>query len=120
MNKDTLMYNILNGQSNEDFISLLFWGLIGFVFSVLIEMIRHKNKIKKTGGFSIIFWLKDNSNRIILSILAIIVGVLFSNDLIGKEISNWGAFLSGLVTDKIIEALTKYKSIIKISNGAND
>lgn len=117
MNKELLKFNILNGEADEQFVSLLIWGLIGFLFSILIELSRHKEKIKKLGGFSFTYWLQDNIIRFILSILTIIIGSLFSNELIGKNMNNWSAFLTGLVTDKIIEALNKYKSIIIINNG---
>jgi hypothetical protein len=117
MDKELLKSNILNGETSEQFVSLLIWGLIGFLFSILIELGRHKDKIQKLGGFSLGYWLKDNIIRFILSILTIIIGSLFSNELIGKNMNNWSAFLTGLVTDKIIEALSKYKSIIIIKNG---
>jgi len=114
MDNAILTSNILNGQTKEQFIALLLWGFVGFIFSILIELLRHTKKIKTKGGFNFAFWLKDNTIRFILSVLAIVIGVLFTPDLIGKDIGNFSALLAGLVTDKIIEALTKFKSIINV------
>lgn len=114
MDKTNITNNVLNGQTPDQFVSLLIWGFVGFIFSIFLELLRHKKKIKTNGGFVLSFWLKDNIIRFILSIMAIVIGVLFTPDLIGKDISNFSALLAGLVTDKIIEALTKIKSIIKV------
>jgi hypothetical protein len=120
MDLTTITNHILNGQTSEQFVALLFWGLMGFFCSILIELLRHTKKIKTKGGFDFVFWFKDNSIRFILSVLTIIIGVLFTNDLIGKDIGNFSALLSGLVTDKIIEALTKFKSIINVYGTKSD
>lgn len=113
MNTDSLKYHLLNGQTNEQFISLLFWAYMGLILSLLIEVMRHKNKIGKV-GFSLKFWAKDNIVRMVVSNITIIIGISFTKELIGHEIGNWGSFLSGLATDKIIEALIKFQSVIVI------
>jgi hypothetical protein len=115
MNRDTLQSHILNGETSEQFTALLIWGLLGLILSTLLEMIRHKSKIKIKGGFNFIFWIKDNAIRLIVSLIAVIIGVSFSKDLIGIEVSNLGAISAGFCTDKIIEALIKFKSLTKIS-----
>ena len=114
MDKTVLKNELMNGLDSEQFISLLIWGLLGLLLSTLLETIRHKDKIKTKGGFSFIFWLKDNIVRLTVSLIAVIIGVSFSKDLIGINVSNMGALSAGFCTDKIIEALIKFKSVIKI------
>jgi hypothetical protein len=116
MNTTELKLNILNGQSVESFISLLLWGLLGLIASLILEGLRHKDKIKRNGGFSLSFWLKDNLLRCLISIISILVGVSFGEDITGFEIGNKGAFFAGLINDKIVEALIKFKSNINISS----
>ena len=116
MNTIELKTNILNGQTIESFISLLIWALIGLFFSLLLEGLRHKDKIKRNGGFSLSFWLKDNILRLFLSIISIIVGVSFGEDITGFSVGNKGAFFAGLVNDKIVEALIKFKNNINLSS----
>lgn len=114
INKDSIINEALNGTSTNDFVAYLLWAGVGLIASVLIELIRHHKAIKDKGGFSIKFWLLDNLARFLLSIIAIIVGILFSPDVLGVTISNFGAFMAGLVTDKIVEALITLKDKINI------
>lgn len=118
MNKDSLKYHFLNGQSTEEFTALFFWALIGLLLSVIIELIRHKNKIKNTGKFNLSFWIQDNSLRLFASVLTILLGVLFNDDLLGIS-GTKGAIAVGLITDKLIEAIMKFRDTINISLLAN-
>lgn len=118
MNKDTLISNVLGGQSIEEFLSLLIWGLLGLIFSISIELVRHNKKIKRTGGFNITFYLKDNLARFISTILAMVVGIIFKDEFFGISDMK-GAIIAGLVTDKIIEAISKFKDSINIQSLVN-
>lgn len=113
MNKDSLQANFLNGQSSEEFTASLIWAGIGLLLSMMLELVA-SSKVKRTGGFSFGFWLKDNIIRIITSVFVIFVGSAFGDKITG-EIPNWGAFLIGFVTDKVIESLIKFKSKVDIS-----
>lgn len=109
INKDSLCNAVFNGQSKETYISLLIYASIGLLMSVLVELIKGRKNIKEKGGFSILYWGENNWDRILLSILAIIVGVNFTEDLINIQVSNLGALTMGFVTDKIVEALITFK-----------
>ena len=106
----TILSNVLNGQTKEQYISLVIFAIIGLLISALVELIRARRKIVAKGGFSLSVWFSDNWQRSILSILIISVGVLFSPE-IGKffgldiNLSNKGALVTGFMTDKIVEAL---------------
>lgn len=109
INKDSLISDVLNGQSKEQYLSLLICGAIGLIASLLVELIRHKDDIKTSGGFSFAYYLRDNFARMLLSIIIITVGVLYSKDLVGIEVGNKGALAVGFMTDKIIEMIISLK-----------
>lgn len=118
MNKDTLISSVLGGQSTEEFVSLLIWGIVGLILSISIELVRHNKKIKRTGGFSFVFYLKDNIARFVATILAMVVGIIFKDEFFG--ISNMkGAIIAGLITDKIIEAISKFKDNLNVESLTN-
>jgi len=114
MNKDTLMSSLLNGQSIEIFTASLIWGLIGLIISLLLEIIRGSESIKRKGGFRFITWLQNNFVRMLASIMLILVGSIFG-EMITGEIPIWASALIGFVTDKVIEALIKFKSKVDIT-----
>lgn len=113
--QDTVASHFLNGQTKASFIAIMLWGLIGFVFSVILDLIRHRDKIKKKGGFSLAYWITDNWLRAVASIMAIFIGSIFSEDLFDTPVSNKGALIAGLVTDKTIEAFMFLKDKINVS-----
>lgn len=118
MDKTTVETNILNGQTPDQFVALLFWGLIGFICSILIERTISK-RIKTVPHLPFGEYVKENIARFLLSIMAILIGVLFTPDLLGRDISNFSALLVGLGTDKIIEILIKLKSLIGTKDGTD-
>lgn len=105
---------LLEKRPLAEYGGLIIFSIIGFVISVLIELLRTRKKIKAKGGFSIKVWLLDNWVRSSLSIILILVGVLYIPE-IGKligfdlEVNNKGALVAGFMTDKIIEALITIK-----------
>lgn len=115
MNKDSVLKNLFNGQSMDVVIPLFIWGLIGLLFSAIVDLLRNHTKIERTGGFSWAFWLGDNSLRFILSLLAVFIGSVFNDKLLGIS-GNIGALLVGFCTDKLIEALVKFKDKINFDN----
>lgn len=114
MNKDTIQANFLNGQTLNDVSPLMLWGIIGFILSVLIDILRNKEKIKRTGGFNLSYWLKDNIVRLLISIIAIFIGCIFTEDLFNIK-GNLGGLMAGFMTDKVVEALVKFRSNIDIT-----
>lgn len=114
MNTDSIQNNFFNGQDINVIVPFLIWGYIGLVLSVLVDIVRNKEKIKRTGGFNLGFWIQDNLVRVISSILIVLVGVLFSEDLLGIK-GNLGAFAAGFITDKVIEMLIKFRSNVDLT-----
>lgn len=112
MDTSIIVNNLLNGHTIEDFIVYVIFGFIGLILSLIVEVFRSKNKIKTRGGFSFAFWITDNYKilRVLLSIIAVIIGVLFSEQLLGFSINNWGAIVAGFSTDKIVETLISLKT----------
>jgi len=84
--------------------SFLIMGTFGLFCSVMFDVyssgIQHHEFDVKT------FWQR-NDIRIYLSFLAVMVGVLFSEQLLGSSLNTWTAFLSGFMSDKLIENLLK-------------
>ena len=115
MNIDSIKNNFFNGQDINVIIPFLIWGYIGLVLSLLVDIVRNKEKIKRLGGFSPSFWFQDNFVRMISSIIVVLVGCLFSEDLLGIK-GNLGAFAAGFITDKLIEMLIKFRSNVRLFN----
>jgi hypothetical protein len=114
LNRDSIIGDVFNGISSNQFIACLIWAMLGIIASFLIEVMRHNKVIKANGGFSIKVWLSDNLTRAGLSVIVVICGIIFAPDLLNTDQGIKGAFLSGLVTDKSIETLIKLKETINI------
>lgn len=114
MNRDTLTHNFLNGQSVEDLLPLLAWGLIGMILSVLLDLIRNKDKIKRTGGFNFSFWFRDNVVRMIISLFIVFIGSVFTEELFQIQ-GGLGGLAAGFISDKVVEALIKFKNTVDVS-----
>lgn len=114
MDKTNLENYFLNGQPLEEVTASALWGLIGLLLSVLIEIIRGSQSIKIKGGFRFGTYLENNIVRIVASIIIVVIGSVFGRMITG-EIPVWACCLIGFVTDKVIEALIKFKPNIDIS-----
>jgi len=97
---------LLNGMSTSDFIAYYIMGFIGFIFSVLGQFYKAKN-------FAITKWWNDEKFRILVNLIAIGLGIIFTEQLTGTEISLLGAFEAGVFTDVIIDRFITKKSIEK-------
>lgn len=82
------------------FFAFFTMGVLGLVSSVMFDV--YSSGID-THEFKLFKFLGDNRIRLMLSILAIIIGVLFSEQILGASLNTWTAFLSGFTSDKIIE-----------------
>lgn len=114
-----IINTILGGLTIVQLISYFVWSILGFITSLLIEIIRHRKTVKERGGFSIKYWIADNSARFLLTIVAMIVGIVFSTQMLNIQPSIFEAFSAGLISDKIIEAIIKLKDTLNINNGGN-
>ena len=106
---------VLSGISLQQCLVYFFFGMIGIIFSMLIEVYRKSSKHKlnnKEFSFSTGYYVQDNFIRFILSIFVVMAGILFTEDLLQMKINNFVALLAGFNTDKIIES---FKSKININ-----
>lgn len=97
---------LLNGMSTSDFIAYYIMGFIGFIFSVIGQFYKAKN-------FAFIKWWNGEKFRILINLLAIGIGVIFTEQLTGAKITLLGAFEAGVFTDVIIDRFITKKSIEK-------
>jgi hypothetical protein len=90
---------------------LCYYGiaLLGMVISMLVEQVKHSEPIKANGGFKWSYWIIDNWKRTALNLCAMLVGIMFSEQLLGVTLSAWAAFLSGYATDGIVDGLVNRK-----------
>lgn len=82
----------------------LLFAIIGLIFSLVLEL--YKSDIK-SDKFSFKYWWSKNKFRVILNIIAMTLGVLFTEDLLGIKLSVYTSFLAGFTSDKILETLKK-------------
>lgn len=105
MEKSTLDI-LLNGMSLSSFGAYFILGMIGVIVSMLAEILRTNNKCKAKGEtftFSLGYWIKDNFIRLVLSMIIVILGVLYTKDLLGIEINSMLALSAGFNSDKLVE-----------------
>jgi len=84
------------------FLVFLTFGALGLLSSILFDIYSSGTSTKK---FSLKYWWKCNKWRLSLSVLAVVIGILFSEQLLSIEMSNWASFLAGFTADKLIESL---------------
>lgn len=82
----------------------LFLAIFGLMGSWLLEIYRDWKQIA-----DLKLWLKDNIIRGLLSVFAILCGIMFSDDLLGLPLNDFTAFLAGFCADKTINSLINRK-----------
>lgn len=105
---DFIKLLLLNNEPQQ-FGVLLFYGYIGAVLSYLFQVFKYYPRINKEGGFSAYYAAADNKFRILGVIIVIPLGVLFSKELLGVELTPFTSLLSGLASDKTMDALSNRK-----------
>lgn len=90
-----ILNTFLNGISLTDFIAFYMMGLLGFIIS------SYSHAFKKKLNF--ILYLKDTKSKLILNLIVIFCGIIFSENLLGVQLGLWGAFTAGLSTDVLID-----------------
>lgn len=97
---------LLNGLTLVDFCAYYIMGFIGFLFSIFGQFYKAKNYSLKE------WWIKEKF-RIVLNLLAIALGIVFTEQLTGTTINLLSAFEAGVFTDVIIDRFITKKSIEK-------
>lgn len=100
---------MINGIELIVFLELMFWGLTGFIVSLIQQYLKYQPRIIKSGGFCLSWYLNDNWPRIIGGFLLCFIGVSFYGDVFNKTLSNFDAFLLCFFHDKIIDTFTNRK-----------
>lgn len=77
-------------------------GLFGIVTSLIFDV--YSSGVVGSEFSWKRFW-NDNTFRIFLSIIIVILAMIFGEEIVGIKTSNWSVFLAGFSCDKIIENL---------------
>jgi hypothetical protein len=88
------------------FTVFMIFGALGLLTSVLFDIYSSGTTHKK---FSLKYWWSCNKYRLSLSVLTVVIGVMFSEQLLSIKMSNWASFLAGFTSDKLIENLMQRK-----------
>jgi hypothetical protein len=54
-------------------------------------------------------WICENGWRIVATVIAMMIGVVFTEPILGVKLNHLTAFLAGFFTDKTVEAITNRK-----------
>lgn len=103
------METLIIGMTILQVLYFLAFAAFGQLFSIALQQVKYAPRIKAYGGFRVFRWLDDNIWRVVLTLCAMVAGVLFTPQLSGQELTEWTAFLSGFATDKIIDSLINRK-----------
>lgn len=94
------------GMSLSHFLAMYALALMGILVSNILDIYSSGERPQ---GFQWSYWWSDNKVRIILSLLFAFLGILFSEQLLGAELTRFLAFTAGLTTDKTIESIKDRK-----------
>jgi len=101
--------SLIMGMTSLHFYYFLAFACFGQLFSIAIQQVKYGKLIASRGGFSILIWLNENGWRVIMTLCAIVAGVLFTPQLSGQDLTEWTAFLSGFATDKVVDSFVNRK-----------
>lgn len=101
--------SVLGKLETLEFLVFLFWGYVGFLFSLFWEVFKKREDIKISGGFSPAYWWKRNWARVALSIVAIPICIRFSEQFYGAPPNDFGSFLLGVFPDFLAGGFAKFK-----------
>jgi len=109
-------HTIMGDVNGVLFVASLFWAMIGICISLLIHAIfRDANSPKTPVKFTWKFLLTDNWKRITLSLLVVITTIIFTKEVLNKDLSTFVALGIGLGLDKIVELLKSKYGILQVS-----
>lgn len=93
----------------SEFFYYLAWGFFGIALSLSVQQFKSYPEIKREGGFSLGYFIRNNAKRFFGTMLFMVAGILFTEKFSGHEISEWEAVMAGFNTDKIVDAFTNRK-----------
>ena len=106
----------MQGISLNYLIAALGWASWGVAISLLIHAnYRDQNSPNTPEPFKPLFLLKDNWKRILLAYMLIIVFLVFTKEIIGKELTMFWALVIGLGWDQLAGYLKSKSDILKVA-----
>jgi hypothetical protein len=85
------------------------YALLGLTLSVLLDIYRSGISVDK---FSWKKWISENFFRILISLICLVAGLLFSEDIFGLKINALTAFWGGVGNDNLINTFIRRKENI--------
>lgn len=99
----------INSIPIGDFLEFFGWAWFGFFARVVFQLTKRKTEIKRSGGFSAGYWIKDNWMRVLGGFFAIVLGITFHDKLSTGDIDAWGSVLVGVTSDVVADSFLKRK-----------
>lgn len=92
------------------------WAYGGLGYSLYTDFVSSGENLKQ---FNPSYYWGQNKWRVIQSIIAIPIGLIFTQDLLGIELNSFSALLLGFNIDKLLETIKDRKKR-KIQSSANN
>jgi hypothetical protein len=100
--KQAILNQLLGPGEPSFFIAGFIFAMVGVLISLLISSSKRDISNPNTpNNFSWSYLIIDNGKRILLALLLILITLRFSNELIGANLTMWGALLIGLGWDRL-------------------
>jgi hypothetical protein len=110
--KKQVYTSILGGYDLGTFIGFVFWALVGaFILVNIHAQTRDPLSSRTDIKFKWSTWLRDNIRRTAFNLTLILVVVRFSQDLTGRAISDFWAFVIGFSSDGLALLLNKFRIV---------
>lgn len=93
------------------------WAYGGLAYSLYTDFVSSGENLKQ---FNPTYYWQQNKWRVIQSIVAIPIGLIFTQDLLGIELSAFSALLLGFNIDKLLEAIKDRKKRKTQFNSSNE
>lgn len=100
---ENFLNKLLAGMLLSDFFA---YYLIALVAAIFMLLVRAENKRKTSPDtpvkFNLGFFFQDNILKFVINLLAIGFAIIFSNNIVGSEITGWASFLIGIGINGIV------------------
>lgn len=107
---NTFLNTILSGMDLAVFAGYFAIAFFAAVLSLILRAERkRKMSINTPDTFSWGFFLRDNISTFLMNLFFIPPCILFSNYIIGQEISGWVSFLIGFTINQLVVKIERYQ-----------
>lgn len=101
-----MIETLFNGITIVDFVAFYLLALFGLFLSMALEVYKLHKKIE---DFELKIWFDINQYRLLLNLVFIVLGIIFTEELTGSIVTPFTAFLAGFSVDKVIESFKDKK-----------